>query len=456
MTPTAPDASPPPTGTAALHAASRLLGTAAADTRRAGRDATAALCSAELLAATLRHPRTGLTAARALLHTLTHRRGLGHGFAGGRRGTAAEYAGLLLNRTGLARDLAVTGLRLRIEAAALRHPELLHGPLVRLIGAIEGDRQAEAVKIFREMSAADGTSYSLSSVAPVFADLLAWNALIDENPFNDRSAWAIATGEVPDAEPLLGIPISFWAFFDRGAGRAELLTEDTDLLARLGTGGSVTQWVRNIAGLGNVGRIMIHTVTGADGTDRYVLQMSGMGGGAPRNDSPMDLVGGFTNVGRTDTPYTRAARKAVAACVPAGARLAIVGHSQGGAAAMNLASIPEFTDTYEVTHVVAVGSPIDYKKPADPRTQVISLVNEHDIVPALDGRSAVSPYQLPDGWLEFTWLDTSHAFPLCHAAERYAENLDHQVPEARDRIDALLAHYRGPVTETFVFRLYDR
>ncbi|MCX5206668.1 hypothetical protein OG897_35340 [Streptomyces sp. NBC_00237] len=449
------DTSSPASGTEALHAASRLLGTAAAETRRAGRDATAALCSGELLTAALRHPRAGFAAARTLLRTLTRRQGLGHGFAGGRRGTAAEYAGLLLNRTGLARDMAVTGLRLRVEAAALRHPELLEGPLARLIQAIEEDRQAEAVKIFRSMAATDGTSYSLSSVAPVFADLLAWNALLDENPFNDRSAWAIATGEVPDAEPLLGIPISFWAFFDRGAGRAELLPTDVDLHPRLGTGGGITQWVRNIAALGNVGRVMVHTVTVPDGPDRYVLQMSGMGGGAPRNDSPMDLVGGFTNVGRTDTPYTRAARKAVAACVPAGAKVAIIGHSQGGAAAMNLASLPEFTGTYEVTHVVAVGSPIDYKKPADPRTRIISLVNEHDIVPALDGRSAVSPYRLPDGWLEITWLDTSHAFPLCHAAERYAENLDHQVPEARDRIDALLAPYCGPVTGTHVFRLYD-
>ncbi|MFI0976342.1 hypothetical protein ACH4SP_04835 [Streptomyces sp. NPDC021093] len=451
-----PRAQHPGPGTEELHAVSRLLATAAADTRRAGRNATAALCSTELLTAVLCHPRNGIAAVRALLHALTHRTGLGHGFAGGRRGTAAEYAGLLLNRTGLARDLAVMGLRLRVRAAALRHPELQHGELARLVDAIEGDQQAEAVKIFRRMSAADGTAHSLSSVAPVFADLLAWNALIDENPFNDRSAWAIATGEVPDAEPLLGIPISFWAFWDRGAGRAELLPPDDDLHPRLGAGGGITQWVRNIAALGNVGRVMVHAVTAPDGSGRYVLQMSGMGGGAPRNDSPMDLVGGFTNVGRTDTPYTRAARKAVAACVPAGARLAIVGHSQGGAAAMNLASLPEFTDTYEVTHVVAVGSPIDYKKPADPRTRVISLVNEHDIVPALDGRSAVSPYQLPDGWQEITWLDTSHAFPLCHAAERYAENLDHQVPEARDRIDAVLAPYRGPVTATYVFRLYDR
>ncbi|MER5867523.1 hypothetical protein [Kitasatospora sp. NPDC002040] len=443
-------------GTEDLHAASRLLGAAAADARRAGRHATAALCSSALLRTALRDPARATATARALLRTLTRHDGLRHGFTGGRLGTLAEYAGLLLNRPGLATELAVTGLSLRVRAAAVRHPELAQGELARLTEAIDADRQAEAVRIFRALCSANGSAHTLSSVAPVFADLLAWNALTDENPFNDRSAWAIATGEVPDAEPLLGIPIAFWALWDRGPGRAEILDPEPELLARLATTGSVAAWVRNIAALGNVGRIMVQAVTGPDGTRRYVLQMSGMGGGAPRNDSPMDLVGGFTNVGRTDTPYTRAARKAVAACVPLGAPLAIVGHSQGGAAAMNLAATPAFVRDYSVTHVVAVGSPIDYKRPADPLTQVISLVNEHDIVPALDGRSAVSPYQLPDGWTEITWLDTSHAFPLCHAAERYADNLDHLVPDARDRIDTMLAAYRGPVASTHVFRLYDR
>ena len=62
----------------------------------------------------------------------------------------------------------------------------------------------------------------------------------------------------------------------------------------------------------------------------------------------------------------------------------IVGHSLGGITAMNLACELDFVSTYRLTHVIAVGSPIDNKRPVDPMTQIVSLVNEHDVIPGLD------------------------------------------------------------------------
>lgn len=66
------------------------------------------------------------------------------------------------------------------------------------------------------------------------------------------------------------------------------------------------------------------------------------------------------------------------------------------------------------------------------------------------------PYALPAQFTEFTWTDDTHAFPLCHAADRYAHNLEFDVPEASAHVDAELAPYRGKVTATRLFQLYDR
>ncbi len=87
---------------------------------------------------------------------------------------------------------------------------------------------------------------------------------------------------------------------------------------------------------------------------------------------------------------------------------------------------------------------------------MFSLVNEHDVVPSLEGRSAVSAYALPEQFTEFTWTDDTHSFPLCHAAERYAHNLRHEAADAGARVDAELAPFRGRVTGTRLFTLYDR
>ncbi len=434
---------------ASLHQLCRDLAEAADAVREASRHATG-------LALAVRVPPA---ARRTLLRTLTDPAGFGWAPQGrGPLARAARIAGVLTSRESLPVSLAVTGLKARIRAAAVEHPELLADPdTARVIKAIEEDRQREAVRIFKSIVGNQGAERAFALLAPSFADIVAWNALTDENPFNDEAGWEIATGRtLTVAEPFLGIGSRLWAYADRGPGRAQAMSCDGDLLQRLDVSGTIAGYIRNIGTIGTGGTLLVQKVTGPDGMTRYVVQLAGMAPGGLRHESPQDLVGALNAVNRPATPYSRAVTKALRSLIPSGTDVALVGHSLGGITAMNLAGDRDFCALYRVTHVVAIGSPIDGKRPADPRTRVCSLVNEHDVVPSLEGRSSVSPYALPAQFTEFTWTDDTHAFPLCHAAERYAHNLQFDVPDASAHVDAELAPYRGGVTGTRLFQLYDR
>lgn len=442
---------------AALAPVARALGKAAGEIRAAGRALTAVATDPALAASLGRSPRTGLRAVRALAGALTSAAGLGYAPDGGRLGRAAWLGGVLTSRESLAVAVAVTSLELRIRLCSVRHPEFAEdGPVRRLLDAIAADRQLRALRVLRQNVREQGGERALARLAPSLTEVMAWNALVDENPFNDAAAWHIVTGTRPDGDPLLGTSIGAWARWDRGAGRAEVLPADPALLARLDPGTSVSGHLRDIAVLGTDGRMLIHRVTGPDGVTRHVVVLPGMAFGRPRNSTPQDLVGAVTAVGRNDSPYTRAVRKALARVVPEGTEVALVGHSLGGITALNLTELPDVNRRWRLTHAVAVGSPVDFKRPLDPATRVVSLVNEHDVVPNLEGRSPVSVFPVPADWLEITWVDRSHDFPQCHNAGVYAQSLDDVVPEARDRVDALLEPYRGRVEETVVLRLHDR
>ncbi|MFF4533558.1 hypothetical protein ACFY1P_30315 [Streptomyces sp. NPDC001407] len=443
--------------TAELAALARTLSEAAGIVREAGRTLTAVATDPALLRSVSRSPRSGARAVGALARTLVDPAGLGYAPDGGRVGRAAWLGGVLTSRRSLALDVAVAALKLRIRLCAVRHPEFVEeGPVRRLLIAIDADRQLLALRILRQNVRAQGAQRALAALAPALAEVLAWNALVDENPFNDEAAWCIVTGARADGDPLLGIGIRTWARWDRGAGRAVAEPADPEFLAGLDLDGGITGHLRNLAALGNDGRTLVQRVTGPDGITRYLALLPGMAFGLPRNPTPQDLVGAVTAVGRNDSPYTRAVRKALALTVPDGAEVALIGHSQGGVTAMSLAELPQVTDRWRLTHVVAVGSPIDFKRPRDPRTRVVSIVNEHDVVPSLEGRSPVSVFPLPADWLEITWADPTHDFPQCHNVDVYAQGLDKVVPEARDQVDELLAPYRGRVEETVVLRLHDR
>ncbi|MEU0669900.1 acetoacetate decarboxylase family protein [Streptomyces lavendulocolor] len=433
----------------------------ALEVRGAAARAGAVLGSPLFARSSLRHPRAGMAAQWSLVRALTSAAGLGFALGGGdgvlkRIGQAGEVCG----RESLANRIAVTSLRMRAAAVLAEHPELGRDPgMRRLMDAVTGDRDVEALRALRALLKDKGAERAMSTVAPLFAELSAIRALLDENPLNDEVGWQIATGEALHADPWFGIAARHLAAFDAGEGAAVAVPLDEEERRALGTEGSLMDFLGNIDLLRTDGRILIQDVRGPDGVVRHVLQAPGMAPGKPRNDSPQDFVGAWSNLFDPESPYTRGILLAIDEYgLPAGAEIALIGHSEGGIALMNLAQNNAFCRRFRVTHMVAVGSPIDNKKPADPRTWVASVTNQHDLVPTLDGRGAGSgsvftPH--PD-WYEVDYIDSSHEFPLCHSLGKYMGNLEAELAGARRDIDEALTPYRGPVLRSQVYQLKDR
>ncbi|WP_411103940.1 hypothetical protein [Streptomyces sp. cmx-4-9] len=158
---------------------------------------------------------------RTLLRTLTDPSGLGWAPRGRGVARAGRLAGTLTGRESLAVTVAVCGLRVRIRAASAARPELRDDPgAAAVLQAVEEGRQAQAARLFRAIVRDRGAGPAFSLLTPAFADILAWNALTDANPFNDHAGWQVATGRVLPAAPLLGLGAAFRAFCDRGPGQA--------------------------------------------------------------------------------------------------------------------------------------------------------------------------------------------------------------------------------------------
>ncbi|GII91875.1 acetoacetate decarboxylase family protein [Sinosporangium siamense] len=417
---------------------------------------TATIARFGLATASMRSARSGLAAQRALLRAAVSGRGLGHAFTGGKIGASAGRVGGWVGRESLAVMVAVTSLRLRIAAVAKAHPECHTDPAVRrLIDAVSNDRSIEAMRALRRLIKDRGVQDALTRIAPIYIELLAINALLDENPSNDESGWSIAAGRPITSEPLLGVSVNAVCRWDVGDGSAQRVDLTPAELGKLSHEGTVNGFLRNIAVVGNTGRIYMQEFEGPDGVNRYVALIPGMQCGMPRNDSPQDLVGAWRNTLMNESPYTRAVAKAIEDFgVPDGAEIAVVGHSEGGAAAMNLAQDPAFHERFTLTHAIAIGSPVDFKKPPS-HVFVATITNQHDIIPSLDGQGPGSPFHFHPDWYVVDYTDTTHEFPVCHGAWHYLDNLEYDLHEARDHINAALAAYQGTVVRGQAYRVFD-
>ena len=91
-----------------------------------------------------------------------------------------------------------------------------------------------------------------------------------------------------------------------------------------------------------------------------------------------------------DVTTMKNARAALeAAGVPKGANLMLVGHSQGGLAAVSLSSKHDFNgeDGYNVTDIVTFGSPVDAYIPAQSNTKVFAIAHKQGLRPCSAPRS---------------------------------------------------------------------
>ncbi|MFD3325586.1 hypothetical protein [Streptomyces sp. NPDC058701] len=198
----------------------RELAEAADTVGEAARYASGLALGARLPAAALARGGRRRLAWRTLLRTLTDPRGLGWAPRGRGVAGAGRCAGLLARRESLAVSVAVCGLRVRIAAASAGRPELLLDPAAAgVLAAAGAGRQGEALRLFRAIVRDRGAGPAYALLAPEFADVLAWNALTDANPFNDHAGWQVATGRAVTADPLLGLGAAFLALCDRDRNR---------------------------------------------------------------------------------------------------------------------------------------------------------------------------------------------------------------------------------------------
>jgi hypothetical protein len=417
------------------------------------------LLAATGLPAAPRELGTGYARRRALLRALTREDGLGFAFAGGRFGTAGSALGDLLGRQSLATGLLVVSLRLRLTALGLVHPEMTEDPkLAHFIEAVNEHHGIGIIRALRTLFNDEGAVRAFSSLAPMFSEILCLKALLDRNPFNDTTAWRMATGEdVPSAEPFFGLSVKLLTRQDGGAGAARPIApvpHEAELLAR---SGSLLGFLRNIALLGNDGRIVIQTVRGPDGVERHVVQVPGMRPAVRSHGSPASLVGAFRSSLEAASAYTGAVRSAIRQYgIPDGAELALIGHSAGGPASMNLVQDAEFCRRFTVTDAITFGSPVHQKHAADPGTFVALIANQHDIVPTLDGVDAGSCFDLHPDWYIVDYTDVTHQFPECHGVEHYLRDLEYLLDEPREYLEARLAPYRGEVLRTQLYQTYER
>ncbi|OUC98438.1 hypothetical protein [Streptosporangium minutum] len=161
--------------------------------------------TATLAAAATRSPWFPAGIHWSLLRALTNREGLGYAFEGGWFGARAARLGALAGRSSLATLVAVTSLRLRIAGVLHRNPELAADPVIRrLLDAAGADRDVEAVQAGRALCGEKGATGAIGGIAPVFGEVLAMRAPLDENPFNDQTGWSAATGRGPSFNDQTG------------------------------------------------------------------------------------------------------------------------------------------------------------------------------------------------------------------------------------------------------------
>ncbi len=206
--------------------------------------------------------------------------------------------------------------------------------------------------------------------------------------------------------------------------------------------------------------IAVQRVVGADGTPRYVVVLSGMRRMTNASD-PEDLLGSGAAVVGTTTNYTTCVREAIdAALVPRGAEVLLVGHSEGGIVAMDLAGDRAFNGgRVRVKQVVAAGSPISSKPVAEGSgTRVLSIENVNDIVTHLDAADPPATRQSLER-LTYRFADDEHDIVGSHNVSLYARHAEALADSPNPLIIGVQAGLRpfmaGSATTT-VFTLHDR
>ena len=181
----------------------------------------------------------------------------------------------------------------------------------------------------------------------------------------------------------------------------------------------------------DAGSITISTTIGADGTTHAFVGLPGTEGAsatdASGKTSPFGLNGlaeGTTLGSQHITAGVMAALDEVG--VPAGATVSLIGYSQGGLHAVNIATDQRFAQKYKPGMIVTAGSPVAQsaaKLPAS--TKTLHLEHRDDPVPGLDGQA--NPHSINRITVELSGYGVTPpegtTFGRGHSFENYRERI---------------------------------
>jgi pimeloyl-ACP methyl ester carboxylesterase len=224
-------------------------------------------------------------------------------------------------------------------------------------------------------------------------------------------------------DPVFGLPIgSAIALGGRGGG--VVTASDAPPTWANEPAPSIEEMLRRVGDLEGApaASLAVQRVSGSDGVTRAVVYLPGMrhGGFSP---DPQDLPGAAAAMVALATAYTRCVTEALdAADLPRGAEVVLVGHSEGGLVAMDLAGDPSFNGgRVQVAQVIAAGSPIS-SKVAQPGTRVFELDNANDIVTHLDAVESPMTHQTVNR-LTYRFARDEHDVVRTHAVDLYADQV---------------------------------
>ena len=179
------------------------------------------------------------------------------------------------------------------------------------------------------------------------------------------------------------------------------------------------------------GRVVIEEhVSIVDGEEvrSWTVVLQGTQNWDPVSRNPQDLQTNLQAVGGLASEQLDAVKTAMEmAGIGQGEPVELVGHSQGGIIAAQLACDAAFASKYAITNVTTAGSPIAGYAPRG--TPVLALENDRDIVPGLD----LSPNQLTENVTTATYHDAAYDRQLgierssAHDASGYGDQLEYSL-----------------------------
>lgn len=220
--------------------------------------------------------------------------------------------------------------------------------------------------------------------------------------------------------------------------------------------------IEDSAGGGQVGEVQVLRHQGSGGTS-WTVVVKGTQEWAPGSNNPQDMESNLQTVAAVPSAQKQAVEKVMeVAGIGPGEPVELVGHSQGGAVALAIASTPAVRRRFNVVSVLTAGSPTGGieapENAAEPPVQVLNLENLSDLVPALDAASAGTQHSVTvhfdDSDLPVPENATAHSLETyVAAAERIERSRGPMAGEMaewnRTRVETL--GLGGSVTSTAAF-----